>query len=108
MPTTIEAGGAGLTQVVTYICAEVKQAELIEALDRAMKDLYARQPGFISATIHASLDRTRVLNYVQWERVEDLDATGQVPDIQHRVAQIMTLVELADPRLYEVCAVHRP
>jgi hypothetical protein len=106
MPITIEAGGAGLTLVVTYVCAEENQSDLIAAIDSAISDLFAEQSGFISSSIHGSLDRTRVLNYVQWERVEDFDAAGQVPEIQQRVAQFMALVESADPRLYQVCSVH--
>jgi hypothetical protein len=106
MPTTIEAGGAGMTLIVTYLCAEEKQAELIAAIDSSVDDLFAKQPGFISSSVHAGLDRTRVLNYVQWERVEDFDAAGQVPEIQERVAQFMALVESADPRLYKVSSVH--
>jgi quinol monooxygenase YgiN len=106
MPITIESGGTGLTLVVTYLCAEQKQDEVIAAVERAVAEVYSRQAGFISASVHAGLDRTRVLTYAQWERVEDFDATGQVPAVQERMAQIMTLVESADPRLYRVCAVH--
>lgn len=31
-------------------------------------------PGFISANIHTSLDGTRVVNYVQWRSLEELEA----------------------------------
>ena len=106
MPITIEPGGSGLTLVVTYVCAEEKQAELIAAIERAIAEVYSQQAGFVSAGVHASLDKTRVLNYAQWERVEDFDASGQVPEVQERTAEITALVESADPRLYQVCAVH--
>lgn len=106
MPITIEAGGSGITLVITYLCAEEKQADLIAAIDSSVDELFVKQPGFISSSVHGSLDRTRVLNYVQWERVEDFDAAGEVPEIQERVAQFMALVESADPRLYQVRSVH--
>jgi quinol monooxygenase YgiN len=105
MPITIESGGTGLTLVVTYVCAEQKQDELLAAVERAIAEVYSQQSGFVSASTHAGLDKTRVLTYVQWERVEDFDATGQVPAVQERIAQIMALVESADPRLYRVSAV---
>ena len=111
MPTpessTIETGGVGLTLIVTYTCAEEKQDELVDALDRSITEVYSRQPGFISASVHASKDRTRVLNYVQWERVQDFDSAGQEPEVQKHVAQIIALAETADPRLYDVRVVHR-
>jgi quinol monooxygenase YgiN len=106
MPITIESGGTGFTLVVTYVCAEQKQDEVVAAIERAIAEVYSRQAGFVSASVHASLDKTRVLNYAQWERVEDFDATGQVPEVQERIAQITALVESADPRLYRVRAVH--
>lgn len=106
MPTTIEAGGDAATLVVTYVCAEEKQAELIAAIASVVDDVLAKQPGFISSSIHGSLDRTRVLNYVQWEHVADFDAAGKVPEVQQRVAQFMALVESTDPRLYQVYSVH--
>jgi heme-degrading monooxygenase HmoA len=106
MPITIETGGPGLTVVVTYVCAEEKQDELVDAIEKAITEVYAEQPGFVSGSVHASLDHTRVLTYAQWERVEDFDAGGRVPAVQERNAQILELVESADPRLYQVRWVH--
>ena len=37
---------------------------LVEATEKTMKHV----PGFVSATIHRSLDGIRVANYAQWRR----------------------------------------
>lgn len=37
-------------------------------------------PGFISATLHKSLDGKRVVNYVQWRNQEALEAAIKEPD----------------------------
>src|SRR5947209_3773468 len=42
---------------------------LIETTERWVKSL----PGFVSASIHKSLDGTRVVNYAQWENKEAFD-----------------------------------
>jgi hypothetical protein len=102
----ISADNDCITLINTYTCAEEKQNELVAALEEATVKVLLHQPGFISANIHASFDRTRVVNYAQWARMEDFDAAGAVDAIQEHMNQIMTLAESADPRLYTVRAVH--
>jgi hypothetical protein len=103
--TTISAADGHLTLINTFTCPETRQNELVAAIEKAHAEIFLRQPGFISANIHASLDRTRVVNYVQWERVEDFDAAGAVPEVQEHVAEIMKIAESADPRLFHVRSV---
>lgn len=50
------------------------QRALIDLLDRATENVMRKQPGFISANIHRSLDGTRVANYAQWRSKADLEA----------------------------------
>lgn len=95
-----------ITLINTYTCAEEKQNELVATLEKGTVELFLHQPGFISANIHASFDKTRVVNYAQWERMEDFDAAGTVRAIQDHLAQIMTLAESVDPRLCTVRAVY--
>jgi hypothetical protein len=104
--TTISADGDHITLISTFTCPEERQEELAAALDNATAEIFVHQPGFISANIHVSLDHTRVVNYVQWARVEDFDATGCVPEIQEHMAQIMAIASSADPRLFRVRAIH--
>jgi hypothetical protein len=101
----IEPGDDHITLINTFTCAETRQNELVAALEKATEEIFRQQPGFISANIHASLDRTRVVNYAQWARLEDFDATGSVPAIREHMAEIMAIAESADPRLFHVKAV---
>jgi heme-degrading monooxygenase HmoA len=41
-----------------------------------------RQPGSISASIHKSLDGTRVVNYAQWRSAEDFAALQENTEAQ--------------------------
>jgi hypothetical protein len=91
-----------VTFVNVFICAEQRQHELVAALDKATAEVFAHQPGFVSATIHASRDKTRVLNYVRWATVEDLDAMQGNRDAREQMEQILSIAESADPRLYDV------
>ena len=105
-PTTISANDSIITLINTFTCAEVHQEELVAELDKATEEIFAHQPGFISVNIHASLDRTRVINYSQWASLKDFDALQELPEVQKHLAQILTLVESSDPRICTVRATY--
>jgi len=104
--TTITAGADLVTLINVFTCAEVRQHELIDALDRATREIFAHLDGFISANLHASLDRTHVVNYAQWRTVEELDRAQTHPEVRKHIDEIMSIAESADPRLFQVRAVH--
>jgi heme-degrading monooxygenase HmoA len=104
--TVVAAGSDVLTLMNTFTCADQRQNELVAALEKATVEVFSGLDGFISANLHASLDRTRVVNYVQWRSVEDFDAAQVNPEVRKHAAEIMAIAESADPRLYEVRSVH--
>jgi quinol monooxygenase YgiN len=105
--TTISAGDGRLTLITTFTCAERRQGELVATLEAATAEVFLHLPGFVSGSVHASRDRTRVVNYAQWASTEDFDAAQADPDVQKHLAQLVALAESADPRLYDVTAVYR-
>jgi hypothetical protein len=104
--SSISVAGPVVTLVNVFTVADVRQGELVEALDKATAEILVHQPGFVSANIHASLDRTRVVNYAQWATQEDFEAMQCRRDVQEHMQQIMTIASSADPRLYTVRAVY--
>ena len=104
--STIVAGDEILTLINTFTCPEVRQNELVDALDRATSEIFVHLDGFISANLHASLDHTRVINYAQWRSMENFDAAQSHPKVRQHLAEIMAIAESADPRLFHVRAVH--
>jgi quinol monooxygenase YgiN len=103
---TIVAGDDVLTLINTFTCPDARQNELIDALDRAVRETLSALDGFVSASLHASLDRTRVVMYVQWRSVQDFDAAELNPAARKHLDEIMAIAESADPRLFHVRAVH--
>ncbi|HEV2710856.1 MAG TPA: antibiotic biosynthesis monooxygenase family protein [Edaphobacter sp.] len=66
---SIEADKGVITQINVFTVAPENQQALIELLiesAESVRDL----PGWISASIHRSLDGTRVVNYAQAESME--------------------------------------
>jgi hypothetical protein len=104
--TTISADGEYITLINVFTCPEVRQHDLVAAIDEAITEILVHLKGFISANIHASLDMTRVVNYAQWATMEDIDAMQSNKDVEAHMAQIMSIAESADPRMFTVRAVH--
>ena len=58
------------------------QQRLLEHWQRATDEVIRHLPGFLSATIHRSLDGTKVVNYAQWETREAFNAMLRNPERQ--------------------------
>jgi type III secretory pathway lipoprotein EscJ len=102
---TIAPGDQILTLINTFTCPDVRQGELVAAIEKSIDDTFALVEGLISASVHASLDRTRVVNYMQWRSAEAFDKAELHPKVQEHLAQIMAIAESADPRLFHVSSV---
>jgi quinol monooxygenase YgiN len=70
---------------------------LVNATEKTMKNL----PGFVSASIHKSLDGVRVVNYAQWRRQADFEAMTKNPEAQAHMKPLMETAN-SDFHLYEV------
>ena len=92
--------GSVVTQINVFTVEPDRQQPLIDYLAEAAR-VASEVPGWMSASLHRSLDGTRVVNYAQ---SEDLDAAQRV--VQHLKSR--GLLEgnkafgKASPGLYEV------
>jgi quinol monooxygenase YgiN len=71
---TIEKGRKLMTLVNVFTVSPEKQSELVDVLIRATEETMQHRPGFISASIHRSVDGTKVVNYAQWRSSADFAA----------------------------------
>jgi heme-degrading monooxygenase HmoA len=93
------------TTQITIIEAEPgKQAEALSIMTERARFM-ARQPGFISVSLHRSLDGRRIVNYIQWETPELLQAAHQSDEFRKAWNQFGAATEEVDPNLYEVAEV---
>ena len=103
--TTIAADQDVATLINVFAVTCENQQPLIDLLIEATEQVMRHRPGFVSANIHASLDGTRVVNYVQWRSREDFQAMLEDPTAREHMSATVTLAT-AEPRLYEVTSVH--
>jgi quinol monooxygenase YgiN len=104
---TIRLGGSEVTLINVFTVAPERQAELVDLLEGAAEQTMRRLPGFISASIHRSLDGTRVVNYMQWESEAAFEASFQDEGAQAQRARIGAVVAGYDLAPYEVSSIHQ-
>jgi heme-degrading monooxygenase HmoA len=90
-----------VTQITIIEAEPEKQTEAL-SLMRKRAHFMQDQPGFISISLHRSLDGRRIVNYVQWQSRDLLRAAHQSPEFRKAWSQFESLTDDIDPHLYEV------
>ena len=98
---TIARGRGIVTLINVFTVERDKQQKLVDVLIDATEHTMKSLPGFISASIHKSFDRTKVVNYAQWQRREDFDAMTRSPDARPHIQAAAALAQF-DPILCDV------
>jgi heme-degrading monooxygenase HmoA len=90
-----------ITVIVHFTVEPSRQAELADSIVNYLETYVKQQPGFISASLHKSLDGKRVVNYAQWQSQEDFQAFikwSQAESLEPEIFQIFH----PDGHIYEV------
>jgi heme-degrading monooxygenase HmoA len=93
-----------VTQITVVEAEPGKQAEALDLMTQRA-EFMARQPGFVSISLHRSLDGRRIVNYVQWESRDLLAAAHKSPEFRAEWGHFDRLADDIDPHLYEVAHV---
>jgi heme-degrading monooxygenase HmoA len=100
----IQADNQPVTQITIIESEPGKQAEVLSVMSKRAKFM-SRQPGFISISLHRSLDGRRVINYIQWQDRDRLREAHQSPEFRREWGHFDQLTDEIDPHLYEVAHV---
>ena len=65
--------------------------KFLEIQFRATKDFISKQPGFISANFHVSHDRTKCVNYAQWQSIDHFKQAFEKPEFQAEVVELLKI-----------------
>src|SRR3981081_1392702 len=99
--TTISKSNKLLTLINGFTGAPANQQELLDLLARATETSVRHAPGFISSSLHRSLDGTKVTMYAQWRSAEDYQAMRENPAPLPYFQEALTIAKF-DPGMYEV------
>ena len=83
------------------------QQRLVDLLTRATDGSVNRAPGFISATLHRSVDGTKVTMYARWQSAEAYQAMRQNPGPQPFLEEALTIARF-EPAMYEIVRTFEP
>jgi quinol monooxygenase YgiN len=93
-----------VTQITVVEPEPDKQNEALSLMTERARFM-ARQPGFVSISLHRSLDGRLIINYVQWQSRELLQSAHKSPDFRKEWGLLDRLTDDIDPHLYEVSLV---
>ena len=100
--TTLDPADHFAVFINTFSVEPERAEALAEALARATEEVMAGMPGFVSANLHISEDRRRVVNYAQWRTRKDYDAMAANPVAQAHMREAGALALSYDPVFYEL------
>ncbi|MEH3140989.1 MAG: antibiotic biosynthesis monooxygenase [Mycobacterium kyogaense] len=88
--------------VTMHVEPEVVDDRVRQIVDQARR--FASRPGFVSCCVHRSSDRTKIVEYIQWASIADLQAAaGSVeevhpPDFAISIdVTVLDVVEVVEP-----------
>ena len=100
----IHADSQGVTQITIIEPEPGKQGEALAVMSERARFM-AEQPGFISISLHRSLDGKRIANYVQWASREQLVVAHHTPEFRDKWPRVGEVAEEIELSLYEVAHV---
>ena len=100
MPTIVENADYA-TFINVFKCEPADQDAVVQINVEIVDRVAARSPGFISASIHRSMDGTRVFNYLQWESAEHLARMQESAEFAELSRRFAGLIEF-EPHRCEV------
>jgi quinol monooxygenase YgiN len=90
-----------ITLINVFTVDPENQQRLIDLLEHATDGFVSQAPGFVSSTLHRSLDGTKVTMYAQWRSVEDYERMRQDPRPLPFLEQALAIARF-EPGMYEV------
>jgi quinol monooxygenase YgiN len=96
-----------LTLINVFTVDPHNQQKLVELLTLATESSVRKIPGFISASLHRSLDGSKVTMYAQWRSVEDYQKMRSNPTASPYLEQALEIAKF-DPGMYEVMRIFLP
>lgn len=100
----IAARNGIVTQITMVSVTPNKQDEALRLMKERARFM-AKQPGFVSISLHRSTDGGEILNYVQWKNREQLEAAHHSPEFRNKWPEFGKLVQEAEPKLYDLVLV---
>lgn len=101
MDTTRTPERNALTVIFEFDIEAEEQQPLRVGIERLIREVVSRQPGFVAANLHVSRDGQKVLNYLEWESLEAFERFRDDEDKQRRIRSVIGSYG-PKPRVYDL------
>lgn len=105
--THITANANVLTLINVFTVDPEKQGRLVELLTEATEVSVRQVPGFVSASLHRSIDGTKVTMYAQWRSIDAYQVMRRDPAPLPFLQEALTISRF-EPGMYEVVRTFEP
>jgi hypothetical protein len=95
--------GSGLVTFINiFTCDPPDQRALLDTLREETAEIVSLLDGFVSASLHASSDGRRVINYAQWTHLDAFNAMMAGEQGKQLIQSVHKYAKGIDIHLYEV------
>jgi quinol monooxygenase YgiN len=105
--TQISATSNVITFINVFTVDPANQQRLVELLTEATEVSVRQAPGFVSASLHRSIDGTKVTMYAQWRSVDEYQAMRRDPAPLPFLQEAL-MIATFEPGMYEVVQTFAP
>ena len=105
--TTITKENKFLTLINVFTVEPANQQQLVDLLTKATNDSVRMIDGFISSSLHRSVDGTKVTMYAQWKSMEHYQNMRNNATASPYLTQALEIAKF-EPGMYEVVETFLP
>src|SRR5476651_415944 len=105
--TKISPENQFLTLINVFTVEPANQQQLVDLLIAATEESVTKITGFISSSLHKSLDGTKVTMYAQWRSIADYQNMRNNPAASPYLEEALKIARF-EPGMYEVVKVFEP
>ena len=97
---TLSIDNSLTTVIIIFTVKPEQQQELIEVIEEFLKTVETL-PGFISASLHKSIDGVKVVNYAQWSSIDDFESFINDREVKAKASKLFEF-DSPDSHVYEI------
>jgi heme-degrading monooxygenase HmoA len=100
----IESGNSVVTHITAINVDPEKQSDLLQLMENRARFM-AKQPGFVSISLHRGISGMHVVNYVQWANREQFEAACKAQEFRALSARFNVLIQDVESDFFEIVLV---
>ena len=97
---TLSIDNSLTTVIIIFTVKPEQQQELIEVIKEFLETVQTL-PGFVSASLHKSIDGVKVVNYAQWSSMDDFESFINNQEVKAKASKLFEF-DSPDSHVYEI------